>query len=90
MKHVLSLYIHDLKVATANILMLLASFANIDIFIKVVAFIVGTIYTIQRIIYNYQQRQEEKARFKKELEDSKVESKKPSKTKRNDSSKTKR
>jgi hydrogenase maturation factor len=51
---------HDLKVAIANIGMAIAGFADLDIFIKVVAFILGSVYTIQRIVYNYYQRKEQK------------------------------
>ena len=69
MKTVFETYMHDLKVALANIGMVIAGFADLDIFIKVVAFILGSIYTIQRIVYNYQHRQEERAINKKRLEE---------------------
>lgn len=60
MKSVVDTYMHDLKVAIANIGMAIAGFADLDIFIKVVAFILGSVYTIQRIVYNYYQRKEQK------------------------------
>lgn len=69
MKHLFSLYIHDLKVAAANFLMIATSFSQLDLAIKVFAFIIGSIYTVQRIVYNWEKRQEEKEVHKKFKED---------------------
>lgn len=60
MKSVVDTYMHDLKVALANVGMAIAGFADLDIFIKVVAFLLGSVYTIQRIVYNYEHRKEQR------------------------------
>jgi hypothetical protein len=60
MNSVVDTYIQDFKVALANVGMALAGFSDLDTFIKIVAFLLGSVYTIQRIIYNYQHRKEQK------------------------------
>jgi hypothetical protein len=50
-----------IKVWMANLMPLGLSFIDgVDIGIKIFAFLFGSIYTIQRIVYNYEERKEKK------------------------------